>query len=70
MLKSLKTEFWSVPAVRTFYNKLRDEVIGTVCRNWQNSGYFYEDYDQNGKGEGALPFDGYTSVITLIIGEA
>lgn len=40
----------------------------TVCGNWENSGYFYENYI-NGTGSFSFPFNGWTSLIAIIIEE-
>ncbi|KAK9276690.1 hypothetical protein L1049_006226 [Liquidambar formosana] len=42
-----------------------------VVRNYYQTGYLWEQYDQKkGKGKGARPFTGWTSLVVLIMAEA
>ena len=52
------------------YTELRENIIKTVCGNYEKTKYFWEQYNQmNGKGQKNHPFNGWTSLITLIIDE-
>ncbi|WOH16634.1 hypothetical protein DCAR_0936192 [Daucus carota subsp. sativus] len=52
------------------YNDLRSNLIRTVVKNYQQTGYFWEQYDQKtGKGKGARVFTGWTSLVLLIMAE-
>ncbi|KAK1403205.1 Mannosyl-oligosaccharide glucosidase [Heracleum sosnowskyi] len=54
----------------TIYNELRSNLIRTVVKNYQQTGYFWEQYDQKtGKGKGARVFTGWTSLVLLIMAE-
>lgn len=56
----------------TLYEELRSNLIGNIVRNYYNSGFLWEQYDQKskGKGKGARPFTGWTSLVLLIMAEA
>jgi mannosyl-oligosaccharide glucosidase len=71
VLRSLRRYYSKNIKARSIYEKLRENVMNTVCTNWEKSGCFFEHYnqDQNGKGNGHKFFNGWTSLITLIIGE-
>ncbi|EDV29719.1 uncharacterized protein TRIADDRAFT_19077 [Trichoplax adhaerens] len=52
------------------YIKLRNNVVNTVFKEYQRTGYFWENYDpQTGKGQGAHPFNGWTSLVLLMMAE-
>lgn len=53
------------------YAELRQNLIGNIVHNYFNSGYFWEQYDNaaSGKGKGAHPFTGWTSLIVLMMAE-
>ncbi|KAG8365914.1 hypothetical protein BUALT_Bualt17G0021500 [Buddleja alternifolia] len=56
---------------KIIYNDLRNNLIGNVARNYKQSGYLWEQYDQRtGKGKGTRLFTGWTSLIVLIMAEA
>ncbi|KAL9328875.1 hypothetical protein ACSQ67_003878 [Phaseolus vulgaris] len=53
------------------YAELRSNLIRNIVRNYQQSGFLWEQYDQiQGKGKGAHPFTGWTSLVVLIMAEA
>lgn len=55
---------------RIIYNDLRGNLIRNVVHNYYQSGYLWEQYDQKkGKGKGARPFTGWTSLVLLIMAE-
>ncbi|XP_055914776.1 uncharacterized protein LOC129948002 [Eupeodes corollae] len=55
---------------RTIYNELRQNVIGNIFREYQRSGYIWEQYDdQTGRGKGCSPFTGWSSLVVLIMSE-
>ncbi|KAK4413227.1 Mannosyl-oligosaccharide glucosidase GCS1 [Sesamum alatum] len=55
---------------KTIYNDLRNNLIRNVVRNYDETGYLWEQYDQKkGKGKGARLFTGWTSLIVLIMAE-
>ncbi|KAA0034203.1 hypothetical protein IC582_023286 [Cucumis melo] len=52
-------------------DELRSNIIRNVVRNYHKSGYMWEQYNQKtGKGKGAHPFTGWTSLVLLIMAEA
>lgn len=51
---------------KVLHDKLRENLIDTVERNYLNSGYLYENYHQ-GQGNRGFPFYGWTSLINPII---
>ncbi|XP_019106001.1 mannosyl-oligosaccharide glucosidase GCS1 isoform X2 [Beta vulgaris subsp. vulgaris] len=56
---------------KTIYDDLRSNLIRNIIQNFGNSGYLWEQYDQKtGKGKGARPFTGWTSLILLIMSES
>ncbi|EAS06289.1 mannosyl-oligosaccharide glucosidase (macronuclear) [Tetrahymena thermophila SB210] len=73
ILRSMKLYYWdSSDIVQEFYETLRQNVIQTVCGEFETRGYFFEHFNQklDGKGAGNHPFNGWTSLITLIITES
>ncbi|KAK7368446.1 hypothetical protein VNO80_10472 [Phaseolus coccineus] len=56
---------------KAVYEELRSNLIRNIVRNYQQSGFLWEQYDQiKGKGKGAHPFTGWTSLVVLIMAEA
>ncbi|CAN8304148.1 unnamed protein product [Cochlearia groenlandica] len=55
---------------RKIYEELRSNLIRNVARNYDQTGYIWEHYDQtNGTGEGARAFTGWSALILLIMSE-
>ncbi|KAJ9549525.1 hypothetical protein OSB04_022068 [Centaurea solstitialis] len=55
----------------TIYNELRANLIQNVVKNYKQTGYLWEQYDQKkGNGKGAHPFTGWTSLVLLIMAES
>ncbi|CAN1794618.1 Mannosyl-oligosaccharide glucosidase GCS1 [Linum perenne] len=53
------------------YRDLRSNLIRNVVRNYNQTGYLWEQYDQmKGKGQGTRLFTGWTALVLLIMGEA
>ncbi|KAK4764390.1 hypothetical protein SAY87_013828 [Trapa incisa] len=53
------------------YNDLRGNLIRNVVRNYRETGFLWEQYDQKqGKGKGCRPFTGWTSLILLVMSES
>ncbi|XP_015894405.1 mannosyl-oligosaccharide glucosidase GCS1 isoform X2 [Ziziphus jujuba] len=56
---------------KTIYDDLRTNLIRNVVRNYNRTGFLWEQYDQkNGKGKGQRVFTGWTSLVLLIMAEA
>lgn len=72
VLRAIKLYYWDIPIMRDLYTKLRKTTVGNVCGNWVTDEYFFElsnKEHEDGAGGGNRPFNGWTSVITLIINE-
>ncbi|TKY59878.1 Mannosyl-oligosaccharide glucosidase GCS1 [Spatholobus suberectus] len=56
---------------KAIYEELRSNLIRNIVRNYQQTGFLWEQYDQiKGKGKGTHPFTGWTSLVVLIMAEA
>ncbi|KAK2438022.1 mannosyl-oligosaccharide glucosidase GCS1 [Trifolium repens] len=56
---------------KAVYKELRSNLIRNMVRNYHQTGFLWEQYDQvKGDGKGAHPFTGWTSVVALIMAEA
>jgi mannosyl-oligosaccharide glucosidase len=54
----------------SIYNELRQNLITNIQRNYETTGYLWEQYnDQTGKGQGSHPFTGWSSLVVLIMAE-
>ena len=59
-----------VERVRRLYTNLRNNVLRTVLSQYQETGYFWEQYDDvTGKGIRGHPFTGWTALIANIMAE-
>ncbi|KAL9328876.1 hypothetical protein ACSQ67_003879 [Phaseolus vulgaris] len=55
---------------KAIYKELRSNLIRNIVRNYQETGFLWEQYDQNsGEGKGSHPFTGWTSLVVLIMAE-
>jgi mannosyl-oligosaccharide glucosidase len=55
---------------KEIYHELRDNVIKNVHKEYERTGYVWEQYDANhGEGKRSHPFTGWTSLISLILSE-
>ncbi|KAH7297342.1 hypothetical protein KP509_26G066000 [Ceratopteris richardii] len=54
------------------YQQLREGLIRNMVESYYDSGYLWEQYDNaaNGRGKGAHPFTGWSSLILLAMAEA
>ncbi|CAI7919044.1 unnamed protein product [Closterium sp. NIES-54] len=54
------------------YRELRFNLVRNIVERYQESGYFWEQYDNtaDGKGKGAHPFTGWTALLVLIASDA
>lgn len=64
-LRGLKLNYKSQNA---YYQKLRKDLIETVCLEEEERGYFFENYIE-GRGSFSYPFTGWTSLISIIVKE-
>jgi mannosyl-oligosaccharide glucosidase len=55
---------------RLIYTELRQNVIDNVFKEYERTGYVWEQYDANtGEGRRSHPFTGWTSLVTLILSQ-
>ena len=55
---------------RSLYNSARANVIRSVYNTWANTHYFYENFNDNtGNPQFNHPFNGWTSLILLVVSE-
>ena len=54
----------------SLYSELRTNLVRNMFAEWQRTGFVWEQYsDVNGKGRGAHPFTGWSSLIVLVMAE-
>ena len=52
------------------YSRLRENLVRNVFQQYQETGYFWEQYDDiTGRGMGAHPFNGWSSLVLLMMAE-
>ena len=52
------------------YTQLRNNLINNMYKQYQKTGYIWENYDDKvGNGKGSHPFTGWSGLITLIMAE-
>ena len=57
-------------AAAAAYGQLRRNLLGNVVREYQRTGYLWENYnDSDGHGRGSHPFTGWTALFVLAAGE-
>ncbi|KAK4165149.1 glycoside hydrolase [Cladorrhinum sp. PSN259] len=55
--------------VLTLGKELREQIVETVYKSWQETGFFWEQYDdKTGQGKGSRGFTGWTACVVLIMG--
>ncbi|KAK0197344.1 glycoside hydrolase [Armillaria mellea] len=55
---------------RKIYEELRRNVVDNIFKEYQRTGYVWEQYDAlTGEGRRSHPFTGWTSLVTLILSE-
>ncbi|XP_066581367.1 uncharacterized protein GCS1 isoform X2 [Prorops nasuta] len=58
------------PKAKKIYNELRQNLIQNVIKQYNISGYIWENYgDNQGDGKGSHPFTGWTSLVVLLMAE-
>ena len=54
----------------SIYTKLRSNLISNVIKEYQRTGYIWEQYDdRTGKGKGCKPFTGWSALVVLLMSE-
>ncbi|KAF5386975.1 hypothetical protein D9615_001779 [Tricholomella constricta] len=75
ILRALHTNYAAQPGpyqsrAKQIYNELRKNVIDNVFKEYERTGYVWEQYDPiTGEGKRSHPFTGWTSLTTLILAE-
>jgi len=70
VVRGLYKFYSDMPSAKTIYSDLRKRIVENVCNNWESSGFFFENYNfYNGRGQKAHPFNGWTSLVSLILFE-
>lgn len=60
-----------VDEAKRVYSELRAAVVGNIVRQYHETGYLWEHYDDvDGHGKGTHPFTGWTALAVLIMGES
>lgn len=54
---------------KELYKDLRDAVVTNVLKQFEKSGYIWEQYDDKGQGKGSHPFTGWSALTVLAMGE-
>ncbi|KAF9977520.1 Processing alpha glucosidase I [Actinomortierella ambigua] len=72
VLRSLKTNYMvegpHQERVKTIYNELRDNLIQNIYKEYERTGYVWEQYDEaSGEGRRSHPFTGWTSMVVLMM---
>ena len=62
------------PAIRArakrLYQVLKTDVVNNVMKQWQATGFLFENYDsRTGKGRGTRPLTGWSALVVLLMGE-
>ncbi|KAF9050729.1 glycoside hydrolase [Hymenopellis radicata] len=74
-LKALHNTYAASPGpyqvrAREIYVELRKNIVDNVFKEYQRTGYVWEQYDAlTGEGRRSHPFTGWTSLVTLILSE-
>ena len=54
----------------TIYKNLQFNVVQNVMRQYDRTGYIWEQYsDLNGEGSGCRPFNGWSALVVLMMSE-
>lgn len=52
------------------YSDLRNNLVTNVAREFRKTGFLWENYnDETGRGQGAHPFTGWSSLVLSIMAE-
>ena len=74
VLRACKKYYWNIESephrkqVHELYRVLREKLINAVERNYEKTGYLFENYIE-GEGNRGYPFYGWTSLIANIMTE-
>ncbi|CAD5226415.1 unnamed protein product [Bursaphelenchus xylophilus] len=60
----------SAEKAKELYNKLKENVLNNVLKQYQETGLFWENYnDKTGQGQGTRPFTGWTALVFAIMAD-
>jgi len=51
------------------HKQLRSNLISNVYKQYKENGYIFEQYNDDGKGQGCYPFTGWSALVPLIMAE-
>ncbi len=55
---------------RALHDRLRDNVVSNIFREFERTGYIWEQYDdRTGAGKGSHPFTGWSALVVAIMAE-
>ncbi len=67
---SMKEKPELVKKASELYLEIKKRLVATVFEQWKKDGQFWEMYDsENGQGQGTAPFNGWTSLVLLIVND-
>lgn len=67
VLRGIKKHYWDSDRARKIYKDLSQNLINTVNKAWNDTGYIWEQYtEDNGNGNRVHPFSGWSSLILNI----
>ncbi|XP_068154735.1 uncharacterized protein GCS1 [Drosophila tropicalis] len=65
-----KIEGPNAAQARQIYSELRENLVKNIFREYQRTGYLWEQYDDvTGQGKGCNPFTGWTGLVVLLMSE-
>lgn len=66
--KALKQHYPSCPEAQDLAQRLKNNLVDTVFKEWKKSGLLWEQYnDKNGRGQRVHPFYGWSSLVLLVM---
>ncbi|XP_074643874.1 mannosyl-oligosaccharide glucosidase-like [Tubulanus polymorphus] len=55
---------------RDIYKQLRDNIVKNIYKEYERTGYIWENYDDmSGEGKGTHPFTGWSALVVLMMAE-
>ena len=52
------------------YAELRQNLVGNLQREWERSGFLWEQYHpETGEGQRTHPFNGWSALVLLVLAE-
>jgi hypothetical protein len=67
VLRAFKLYYWEDIRAQETYSNLRENLIKTIEKSWEKTGYLWEQYQEsNGSGQRVHPFTGWSSLVLNI----